>query len=378
MAKKKVKKHAAELYREQVDRITALSALYEVSKATLATFRLGAALELITEKAARIMRVDICSIRLLVARRSLVLEASYGYSEKDKRVKRVLKMGESIAGLALQRREPVYCEDVRSDPRYTFSPLAKKEGLRSLLCVPLVDRDLPLGVLSVYTKRIHHFSLNERKVLTIFASQVAIALVNARFVEQLRQGYLEALTSILEDKDIYTRGHSEVVMEYSTAMARELDLPEKAKTIIHYAGLLHDIGKIGINSDILHKPDKLSTKEWDVVKTHPKLGADIVERIDILYDLVPIILYHHERFDGKGYPSSLKELEIPIGARIIAVADSFQAMTSRRPYRPAMSREEAKAELVRNSGTQFDPRVVKVFLKILEEEEVKGTLEEKD
>lgn len=382
MAEEKVKKSPAQLYREQADKIAALAAIYEVSKAVTSTLKLHTALGLITEKVTQIIGADVCSLRLLDDRReALTLAVSYGYNEQYMRAERVLKPGESLSGLAVQTREPVFCEDVQSDPRYAFPELAREEGLRSLLSVPLIDRGIPLGVLSVYTKRVHHFSPDEVKILAMFASQAAIAVVNARFFEELRRDYLDsikALASALEAKDAYTRGHSEMVMEYSMAIAEELGLPEREKKNIHYASLLHDIGKIGISTDILQKPDKLTPEEWDIVMTHPKLGADIVERIGILHDLAPLILYHHEKYDGKGYPSGLKDVEIPIGARILAVADAFQAMTSHRPYRAAMSRDEAKAELKRFSGTQFDPRIVKVFLKILEEEEGKGSLEQKD
>lgn len=136
--------------------------------------------------------------------------------------------------------------------------------------------------------------------------------------------------------------------------------------------MLHDIGKIGINESILNKPGKLSEEEYEMVKLHPKMGADIIKGIKFLEPVVPIIYHHQERYDGKGYPDGIKGEQIPIGARIIAVLDTYDAMTTDRPYRKALSREAAIAEVKRCSGTQFDPQVVEVFLQILMEEEKEG------
>ena len=131
---------------------------------------------------------------------------------------------------------------------------------------------------------------------------------------------------------------------------------------VRQAAILHDLGKVGISDKILHKKSKLTKKEFEAIKKHPQIAADIIRPIQFMHDIVPLVLYHHERWDGKGYPAGLKAEEIPIGARIIAVADAYDAMTSDRPYRKAMSSEKAMSELKRCAGTQFDPKVVDAFI----------------
>lgn len=198
-----------------------------------------------------------------------------------------------------------------------------------------------------------------------------LAVVNAN-INELYTSTIQALATAIEAKDPYTKGHSERVTKYAVAIAREMGLSSEEVRQILYAAILHDIGKIGVSGDILRKPGALSEEERDFVKKHPEIGAGIISSIRVLKEIVPIVLYHHERFDGKGYPGGKKGEEIPLGARIIAVADAFDAMTSDRPYRPRMTVEQAREEIVRNAGTQFDPQVVEAFLRVLEREEQLG------
>ncbi|MFH1776892.1 MAG: HD domain-containing phosphohydrolase [Candidatus Omnitrophota bacterium] len=174
---------------------------------------------------------------------------------------------------------------------------------------------------------------------------------------------LTALASTLDAKDSYTRGHSERVRQYAVRIAEGMEVAPEEVEVIEFAAMLHDIGKIAVNDIILQKPEKLNKEEWDVVKKHPIVGSDILERLTLLHSEQPIVRHHHERFDGRGYPDGLKKEEIPLGARILAVADSFDAMTSRRPYRNAFTIEQAQQELVKNKKSQFDPKIVDVFLK---------------
>jgi putative nucleotidyltransferase with HDIG domain len=206
----------------------------------------------------------------------------------------------------------------------------------------------------------------------MFASQAAIAIENARLFEQAETGYLntiKTLSNIIDAKDSQTFGHSERVMERCMDIADALRIPEQEKEVLKYAGLLHDIGKIGIDVGILRKPSKLSKDEWKVMTMHPVVGSGIVEQIGFLDNLAPIILHHHERYDGKGYPSKLKKENIPLGARILSVVDAYESMVSDRPYRKALSFKKVRQELLDGAGTQFDPKIVKVFLKTLKREE---------
>ncbi|MFC1699228.1 HD domain-containing phosphohydrolase [Candidatus Omnitrophota bacterium] len=178
---------------------------------------------------------------------------------------------------------------------------------------------------------------------------------------------VKALAQVIDAKDHYTHSHSKKVTKYATAIAQELDFPSEQIEVLREACQLHDLGKIGIHDYILNKPDKLTKKEWDEVRLHSLRGAEILDPLAFLEDVTVLIKQHHERYDGKGYPLGLKAKDIKQGALIIAVADSFDAMISERPYRKPFSKEYAIAELKKNSGTQFDPQVVKAFLKILSE-----------
>ena len=173
-----------------------------------------------------------------------------------------------------------------------------------------------------------------------------------------------ALAATIEARDQYTYGHSRKVSSYAVALAEAIDLPPEKVAVISTAALLHDIGKIGIPDEVLNKVGKLEADEWELIRGHPKLSATIVGHVLSLVSCLPAILHHHERWDGTGYPSGLKGEAIPIEARILAVADAFDAMTSLRPYRGALSYKEAVGELKRCSGTQFDPKLVEAFLPI--------------
>ena len=186
--------------------------------------------------------------------------------------------------------------------------------------------------------------------------------------ERLERAYLDMVQTLrytVEAKDTYTRGHSDRVSEYSVLIGEKLGLPEDQIKTLRIGGLFHDIGKIGIPDSILLKPDKLSDDEYSQIKNHPSIGAHILGSAEIFKDIIPIVKHHHERYDGNGYPSRLKGEEIPYIARIATVADTFDAMTSRRSYRGPIDIEHVKEEIKRCEGTQFDPQIAEVFLDIL-------------
>lgn len=173
---------------------------------------------------------------------------------------------------------------------------------------------------------------------------------------------IEAFIQALEARDSYTKGHSDRVNRYSMAIGRQLKLPQHELNILHDASLLHDIGKIGVYDRILFKPGDLSDEEFELMKSHPDLGAEILASIPFLEEHIPLIQHHHERQDGSGYPLGLKGDEIPLGARIIQVADTWDAMTSDRPYRRRMSALPAVKELQKSRGTQLDYKCVNAFV----------------
>ena len=187
--------------------------------------------------------------------------------------------------------------------------------------------------------------------------------------EKLEKAYLESIETLrytVEAKDTYTRGHSDRVSEYSVLIGKTLNLPESEIRTLQVGGLFHDIGKIGVPDVILQKESKLTDDEYSEIKNHPSIGAHILSTATIFKDIIPIVKHHHERYDGKGYPSQLKGEEIPYLARIAAIADSFDAMTSKRTYRDSLPMEKVISEFQRCRGTQFDPELTDVFLDILE------------
>jgi putative nucleotidyltransferase with HDIG domain len=189
--------------------------------------------------------------------------------------------------------------------------------------------------------------------------------------EEVQRSYratLEALLAALDTRDTETEGHSERVAAYTMLIAQQLNLSEEELKHIEHGALLHDIGKIGVPDHILYKPGPLTPEEWEIMKQHPMIGYKMCMKIEMLRPAAPIVLHHHERWDGRGYPYGLSGTETPLGARIFAIADTLDAMTSDRPYRKALAFAQAREEIERCAGSQFDPELVQVFLALPEEE----------
>ena len=189
--------------------------------------------------------------------------------------------------------------------------------------------------------------------------------------DKLEAAYIESIETLkntVEAKDIYTKGHSERVAAFAVLLGEHLNLPESDLKLLKLGGLFHDIGKIGIPDAILSKNTQLTPDEYSEIKNHPSIGAHILSSAEIFKDILPIVKHHHERYDGQGYPGKLKGEDIPYLARVTAVADSFDAMTSKRAYRDSLDLDYVKNEFVKFSGIQFDPDICEVFLDILENE----------
>lgn len=236
----------------------------------------------------------------------------------------------------------------------------------------LRTHDRPVGYLHLARRPEQPpFDASERRLLGIFAGQVAASLDNARLYQALKdqnRQTIEALAEAIEARDAHTYGHSRQVTRYAVRLAQELGLPAERVELIDYASLLHDVGKIGIRDYILLKPDRLEDDEFAVMKGHPRIGVKIIERVRGLRPTLPIIEAHHERWDGRGYPHGLRGEEIPVEARILSIADAFEAMTADRAYRPAMPAEQALEILLRGRGSAWEPALVDMFVAILRRE----------
>jgi HD-GYP domain-containing protein (c-di-GMP phosphodiesterase class II) len=222
-----------------------------------------------------------------------------------------------------------------------------------------------LGLVSFNLKEI--FRRSELRLLISIAEQVAVVISNTDLYNDLERfvfNVVKSLVYAIEAKDVYTRGHSERVSRYCLLMAEHLQLEENQKNHLHWASILHDIGKIGIPESILTKPDRLTDEEYRTIRDHPEKGHTILKPLDQLSASLPSILHHHERYDGTGYPRRLKGEEIPLLARVIAVADTFDAITSDRAYRPARTPQEALAIIKEVAGSQLDPALVDIFREV--------------
>ena len=235
---------------------------------------------------------------------------------------------------------------------------------------------LKLGATDYLAKPIDVLQVKETVRKALFQAECEAALERSSeknglpsVEEVLESTYLntiKTLCKILVKKDPYTRAHSQQVTHYSLLIGEELGLSKAELDVLEQAALLHDIGKVGIPDDILQKPGALTENEWKIMRQHPDIGQELLEHIKVLHLEQTMVRHHHERWDGKGYPDGLKGTEIPLYARILNVADSFHAMVEDRPYRKALTLETAIGELKQNSGTQFDPELVEVFLRALE------------
>lgn len=356
----------AELFQERNQRVRELSALNQLVQTIGARFDLPSMLDSAMQEVVKVTSADSGSIMLLdEAGKALTIAVAQSIDHDIVSSTRI-PLGEGIAGWVAEHREPVML------PSDSLSHLGRellRDEITSAICTPIMSKEALIGVLCVNRKDPSHpFAAENMHVVTSFAGQLGVAIENIRLYANLQGTFLgtvSALAAAVEAKDPYTFGHSNEVTSLSVSLAEALDLEPSEVRRIEIAATLHDIGKIGIDGAILLKPGRLTDEERAIVNRHPSIAADILAPLDFLRDTVPLVLFHHERFGGGGYPSGISGQAIPIGARIIAVADSFNAMISDRPYRKGLSLEAAVRELRENSGSQFDPAVVGAFLELL-------------
>ena len=259
--------------------------------------------------------------------------------------------------------------------------LEKAEKMRAFIVLPLIFENRVIGCLDLASKKLEDVSEINRGVLKTVTTLMAEGIARLKVEEELKLSYqklkkamdatIETMSKIVEAKDPYTAGHQQKVSQLATSIAKELNLPKDKVEGIRIASLIHDIGKIGLPTEILSKPTKLTDIEFSLIKEHPQIGSNILKSIDFTYPVAQIVLQHHERLNGSGYPNHLKTDKILMGARIIGVADVVEAMSSHRPYRPALGIEKALEEITQNKGTLYDPEVVDICLKLFKEKEFK-------
>lgn len=244
---------------------------------------------------------------------------------------------------------------------------------KRILCAPLIDEDA-IGAICVMDRSDKApFDIFDKEILTTLSEQAAIAIKNAKLYkeqEEITLGSIKSLAATLATRTGGGYKPKESFIRIIIAIGKEMCLRADELRNLHYAALLHDAGQIGFSDKILTKRAKLTGKEYEVIKRHPKKSVNIIKHLSFLKPVIPLILHHHENYDGSGYPDGLKSDEIPLGSRIMAVAGAFNAMITKRPYRQRVDIKKAVSEIKKSSGTQFDPLVVRSFLKIIEEKPI--------
>lgn len=353
-------------YVEQEDKAR-LELIYELSKTVGSVSGMTQLLEKIIKMTQQTLNASASSILLFGDNdQELFFEVASGPVEKELRRVRV-SASNGIAGWVARNGKPLIVNEVNRDQHFDRI-VDEVTGFvtKSLICAPLIVHRKIMGVIEVINKLDgSDFDERDLEAVVSVAATAAMAIENTRLHQTVLDAYKSTVVTLagaIDAKDPYTCGHSQRVKEYALLGGKSLSLPAEEMETLEYAGILHDVGKIAIDAQILNKPDALTPSEWNIIREHPVIGANLLRGIPFLEKASELVLYHHERYDGTGYPVGLKGEDIPMGARVIAVADTFDTMTTDRSYRPALTVDDTISELYDCSGTQFCPIAVEAFV----------------
>jgi len=349
-------------------KVLELATLYEMSRSLGSTLEMDQLLGSVLDSALRIFDLDVGYVALR-DKDSGELEVLSVRGADESLVGGSEVVRASMAGWVVREARPLI---FNPDPATGDSRIDSLTGAKAALCVPLVSSDGTIGAMTVGSNDPEYrFTSDDVRLLSTIGNHVTMAIGNIELFSRLQDAYfatVRSLAAAVDAKDTYTRGHSDRVATYAVAVAERFNIAHEQRTALEMAAYLHDIGKIGVPEAILLKPGALTAEEMSQMRHHPLIGADILRPVAFPWAITPIVRHHHEYWDGSGYPAGLKAEEIPLLARILCVADSYEAMTADRPYRHGRSVDDAIEELRRCSGTQFDPAIVPVMIAIVEEE----------
>lgn len=363
-ALQKQEKRQEGLLKEKMQELMAIQELGKAIRRVLSVEELANKVATLVVKE---LRADSCTVMLIDKKHNeLLIAAKKGKVAQSKKYYK-LKIGEGLAGWCVRKKKPVHTLDMEKDKRFKrFKVNSYKK--REYLCAPFISHNNVIGVINVERTRVSRpYKKEDVELLCTFADETVACFENAILFETLQNAYydtIKALVIAMEKKDPFMQGHGERVARYSVKIGQAMGLNADEIKVIRYFSILHDIGKIGVPEKILTKPGKLSTYEWEYIKKHPEIGENIIEPIEFLQPVRSLLRHHHEWYNGMGYPDGLKGEDISIAARILAIADAFDAMQAERPYRKAYSKQKALEEIKKCSGTQFDPDIVDVFVKV--------------
>ncbi|GAB4502728.1 MAG: hypothetical protein Fur0035_22830 [Anaerolineales bacterium] len=368
----------ARLFAQTQKRLEQISALRAIDNAISSSASMNVTLTVLLEYVRSQLQVDAADI-LLLNEKTLTLEYAEGagfYSDAIRRT--TLRLGEGLAGRAVAESRPVLIPDLaQSGSGFIRHELQHAESFQAYACVPLVTKGEVKGVLEVFQRSKLSADDEWSAFLEMLAGQAAIAVENTRLFDGLQRSNqeliaaydvtIEGWSQALELRDEDTEGHSRRVTDLALDLARALGVRGEQLTHMRRGGLLHDIGKLGVPDSILHKPGPLTPEEWQQMRQHPVLAHQLLSKIPYLAPAIDIPYCHHEKWDGSGYPRGLKGEQIPLAARIFAISDVFDALTSDRVYRKALSRQDALEYIREQAGKHFAPRAVEVFLRLMKE-----------
>ena len=359
----------AQLYEQQRRNNDRQRLLHQISRHLQQTLDSEVLIPLILEEVNTAIEAEAQSLWLLNNETGLIV-CTYATGPGGEAIKKVnVPMGLGIVGSSVAQQIAIVIADAQNDQR-VFRAADQQTGFvtRSLLCVPMVRQGKAIGAIEAVNKRDGGpFSHDDLELLSSIADSAALSIENARLYADLSVSYdstLDALTAALDLRDRQTEGHSRRVVEYTARLARQMNLGEAEVASICRGALLHDIGKIGVPDAILNKAGLLDDEERRIMERHPLAGYEMLLGIPYLQNEIPIVLAHQEHWDGGGYPFGLKGSAIPLGARLFAIADTFDALTSDRPYRLGRSCDEALLVIAEEAGRQFDPQAVEAFLAV--------------
>ncbi|MFZ3207508.1 MAG: HD domain-containing phosphohydrolase [Geobacteraceae bacterium] len=349
--------------------VARLSTLYKIGLGINSTMHVDRLFNLIVNTSMETLKAQIGYIMLYDQELScLKITTLHGHDSVVSKGVSIPMTPSGVSTWVVRNCKPLLVADINDTPEFDRSSVLGYER-KTLICAPLLVKDEIIGTITVVNKLDNSVYDNEElELLSTIATQASIAIKNAQLYDEQQKTYLNtihALVSAIEASDSYTRGHSERVNCYSMELAKKLGLPQDRMHVIERASILHDIGKIGIDLTLLHKEGKLTPEDVSDLQQHPTIGMKILEPIEFLSDIRLCIGQHHERYDGQGYPNNTRADELLLEARILAIADSFDAMTSDRPYRKALSISVAVKELQDNAGSQFDPDLIPHFVELL-------------
>lgn len=314
--------------------------------------------------------------------KKLTMKASFGMKAAERLVEDNIAIGWGISGHVAAQNKPLLIKNIKEDTHLDESEKKIYHQNASYLSVPLLINGKIIGVLSISRENKNglHYDENDLQILMTIAENISLVIESNMLHDELQnrnRETIKTLALIIEARDPFTKGHSDTVAKYAVAIGAEMSLPAEELKTLYCAGLLHDIGKIGIREELLLKKEReLGDNEYQEIRNHPVTSTNILKSLSFLQPILPIIYHHHERFEGGGYVDGIAGEKIPLGARILAVADAFDAMTSDRAFRESKTDEHALNELKEQSGKQFDPKVITAFLKVfprLKKEKEKGT-----